>query len=243
VKRSKRLSREEEIALFKAGKSGDIVVAHLPLVHGMAHRYAKGRRTLQEDLVQEGSIGLMIAATKWNPDSGNRFVTYAKHWVHRMIFDHLRGVRRLVIAPNSAAVVRATAAMSLGTIRSPEALALAANVTALVADSVWLLLAAPEVPLERRTSEGGDLEWLAGESNPEAEVSHAYDAAALHIAIVAAIQRLTPQERRVVELRWLGDDVRSVGDVGQEMGIARQRVDILDKKARSKLAGMLKQVA
>lgn len=83
-----RLTRDDERRLSIAARAGDttarnrIVVANIRLAHRSAAYYAKHNRSVDiEDLIQVGMIGLHEAATRFDPDTGYRFSTYADWWI------------------------------------------------------------------------------------------------------------------------------------------------------------------
>jgi RNA polymerase sigma factor (sigma-70 family) len=95
------LSRKEEHALAVRVRRGDVaakqkLVRHnLGFVLAYARKYRRGTVRL-EDLVQEGSVGLLRAADKFDPEAGNRFLTYAAWWIHAHIGKFLREARSAV---------------------------------------------------------------------------------------------------------------------------------------------------
>ena len=78
--------QERELAL-RYRETGDgrardrLIESSLAFVVKMAHKMARGRRATVEDLVQEGNLGLLRALDKYDPDKGFRFLTYARHWI------------------------------------------------------------------------------------------------------------------------------------------------------------------
>ena len=84
------LSVEDEILLTSAARRGDklarerLIEANMRLVINIAKGY-KSRAIPLEDLIQEGAIGLMQAAERFDPDRGFRFSTYATHWIRQAI--------------------------------------------------------------------------------------------------------------------------------------------------------------
>lgn len=98
------LDREETIRLARLAKAGDLearnklVESNLRFVAKIANTY-KGRGLPLADLINEGSIGLITATERFNPESGNAFLTYAKYWIHQAISSALKEKARLIRIP------------------------------------------------------------------------------------------------------------------------------------------------
>jgi len=84
------LTPEEEVSLTRAVQAGDkaakhkLIEANMRLVINIAKTY-RNRAIPLEDLIQEGAIGLMQAAERFDPEKGFRFSTYATHWIRQAI--------------------------------------------------------------------------------------------------------------------------------------------------------------
>jgi RNA polymerase primary sigma factor len=95
------LSRAEEHALAVRARAGDVaakrklVLHNLAFVLGCARKHCRGTERL-EDLVQEGTVGLLRAVDKFDPDAGTRFLTYAAWWIRAHIGTYLREARAAV---------------------------------------------------------------------------------------------------------------------------------------------------
>jgi len=102
------LTREAERELGLRARAGEaaardeLVRRHLGLVIGFARRQARSKVPLEE-LVQEGNLGLMRAAEKFDPDAGTRFATYASWWIRAYVWRYLKQARSTV-RPRSGTV-------------------------------------------------------------------------------------------------------------------------------------------
>ncbi len=95
------LTRQEERRLSRTRRGRrDLVVNNLRLVGALAKRY-RGLGLPIEDLIQEGAVGLMNAARKFDPRRGTRFSTYAHYWIRQAILRALR-LNRLIHVPEGA---------------------------------------------------------------------------------------------------------------------------------------------
>ncbi len=104
IARHKLLSGHEEITLARAIRSGDraakrrLIQANLRLVVSVAKRYRNQGISFQ-DLVQEGSLGLMRAVEKFDPERGNKFSTYATWWIRQAVTRALANKSRTIRVP------------------------------------------------------------------------------------------------------------------------------------------------
>jgi RNA polymerase primary sigma factor len=108
VSRYPRISREEEHALAKKIKKGDeqaretLINANLGLVLYMASKY-RGKGVSYEDLVAEGNIGLVLAASRWKTNKKTRFSTYAMFYIRKYIILALSSRNGLIRIPSNLA--------------------------------------------------------------------------------------------------------------------------------------------
>lgn len=98
------LTPQEEIILTERASKGDkkaineLVEKNLRFVVSVAKKYASSQTPI-EDLINEGNIGLMIAAEKFDPNTGFKFISYAVWWIRKIIMEHLSKHGRLVRLP------------------------------------------------------------------------------------------------------------------------------------------------
>lgn len=101
IRAGEPLGREEERDLARRARRGDarardeLVKRHLGLVVMVARKVKRGSLRLEE-LVQEGNLGLLRAVEKYDPESGNRFSTYAVWWVRAYVWKYLKEARSAV---------------------------------------------------------------------------------------------------------------------------------------------------
>jgi RNA polymerase primary sigma factor len=245
------LSHQEEIDLSRRAKAGDkrarqrLIEKNLRLVISVAKKY-RGVGLPFEDLIQEGNIGLMKAAEKFDPERGWRFSTYATWWVRQAVQRALADKGRTIRVPvhmgdKIRKMARTYNALSaeLGRDPSDEEVAKRLEWTVEeVKDVKGAMLDATSLnqPLssEQDASEIGELvEDQRAADTPE-EVMRKMETAGLK----EAIERL-PERHRYVLIRRYGLDKRdaaTLATLSEELGISRERVRQLQREAERMLA-------
>jgi RNA polymerase primary sigma factor len=245
------LSHQEEIDLSRRAKAGDkrarqrLIEKNLRLVISVAKKY-RGVGLPFEDLIQEGNIGLMKAAEKFDPERGWRFSTYATWWVRQAVQRALADKGRTIRVPvhmgdKIRKMARTYNALSaeLGRDPSDEEVAKRLEWTVEeVRDVKGAMLDATSLnqPLssEQDASEIGELvEDQRAADTPE-EVMREMETAGLK----EAIERL-PERHRYVLIRRYGLDKRdaaTLATLSEELGISRERVRQLQREAERMLA-------
>ncbi len=250
------LTHEEEVTLARRAAAGDayarrtLIESNLRLVIAIARRYTSTGVPLI-DLIQEGNLGLMRAAEKFDYQRGCHFGTYATWWIRQAVSRAAGEQSRLIHLPEHVAtrlrkVRRMAAQLSQenGLDPLPEQIAEACH---LDLGEVVDLLGIIEQPVsldapvddEARYSLADTLEDSAAPAPAETASQHLLGEE-LHRALAA----LTPRERSVVTLRYgIGDGrSRTLLEVGKELGISRERVRQLEVVALMKLRGISNNV-
>jgi len=243
------LNGEEEINLAKRIEMGDIHAkrkleeANLRLVVSISKKYV-GRGMLFLDLIQEGNMGLIKAAEKFDYRKGFKFSTYATWWIRQAITRAIADQGRTIRIPvhmfeqiNKLIRAEKKLLQELGREPYPEEIAAEMGISI---DKVREIMKISKEPVSLETPIGEEGESHLGDFIPDDEATVPAEAATLILLkeqIGDVLDTLTPREGKVLRLRFGLDDgrARTLEEVGKEFNVTRERIRQIQEKALRRL--------
>lgn len=233
----------------------ELTGAYMRLVVAMASRF-RSYGLPMGDLIQEGSVGLMQAAARFEPDRAVRFSTYAGWWVRaamqdyvlrnwsivrtgttasgKSLFFNLRRLRARLgdMEGRLTATARAAIAIELG-VDEDDVEAMAARISA------------GDRSLNAPVAAGGEdayQDFLPAEGpDPEQATASLMDGEARVSAVAKALTVLNPRELAIIRARRLSDEPRTLEALGEELGVSKERVRQVEHGALEKLRKALQR--
>lgn len=237
----------------------ELVRAYTRLVVATASRF-RNYGLPMGDLVQEGNVGLMQAAGRFEPDREVRFSTYAAWWIRSAMQDYILRNWSIVRTGTTAAQkslffnlrrLRAkieSANQSEGLTDASRAwIAEELQVGVEDVEAMEMRLSAADQSLNSPVADGSDDDWqdfLADHRpSPEEVVIGMRDSNTRSRWLAEALGELSPRERTIIQERRLRDEGATLEELGRELGVSKERVRQLEHRALMKLRqSMMKRV-
>ena len=220
-----------------------LITANSRLVISVAKKYM-GRGVPFLDLIQEGNIGLIRAAKKFDYRRGHKFSTYATWWIRQAVTRAIADQGRTIRVPvhmgdqiNKLLRVQHQLTQRLGRDPSVEELAGALDVTP---QKVENMIQVARRPLSLETPTDDEEDSVLGDFIQDEEVSAPDETATYNLLrehLEDVLNGLPPREVRILQLRYglLDGQAYTLEEVGRKMGVTRERVRQIEAQALSRL--------
>ena len=245
INRYPLLSQEQEVDVARRARGGDeaalrtLVRSNLRFVVSVAKQYA-GRGILLSDLINEGNLGMMKAAERFDVERGFRFISYAVWWIRQSIIQALKDKSRMVRLPQSqtALLSRITQArehlrnagvMNPHSERVAEQLGIPVEKVRVVTQANRAVL-----DLESHGETGNQLslaDTLVAKNQPLPDDRLTRES--LSIDLESLLTKLTEREAEVIR-RYYGlgrEEAQTLQQIGDEIGVTRERIRQIKEKA------------
>jgi len=232
-----------------------LVLSHLRFVIRVARGYS-GYGLAQQDLIQEGTIGLMKAVKRFDPDQNVRLVSFAVHWIRAEIHEFiLRNWRIVKIATTKAQrklfFNLRSAKQRLGWLNQAEVRQVAEDL-GVKPETVLEMeerLAAHDLPWDApddsddETAAKAPSNWLTARqtSDPSILLEREDFAASRESALQDALEQLDERSRAILAARWLDDKKRTLQELADEYQVSAERIRQLEKSAMKKLRHLVEE--
>ena len=234
----------------------EMVLSHLRLVVAIARGYL-GYGLPHADLIQEGNVGLMKAVKRFDPTRGVRLVSFAMHWIKAEIHEYILKNWRLVKVATTKAQRKLffnlrshKKGLHTFTPSEVEAVATALNVKREEVVEMEKRLSGADLALEGQIDDGEeDFAPIAYLKDENSEPTHVLEARqndrVQTVGIATALEKLDPRSRRIIEARWLAEDLNggvgsaTLHDLADEFGVSAERIRQIEVSAMKKMKAAL----
>jgi len=243
------LDRNAERSLARRWRRGEaragdeLVAGCLPFVVALAFEYRLWGIPM-EDLVQQGNLGLLKAAAKFDLKRNCRLSTYAAYWIRAEIREYVVRGFRIVRVGTTKGERRALRAFRTTGAGDARTLAAASGLTFDRAEQLLPLLTAREASLDAR-NDGASARVEGVQSSlasPEDEAGAHETESRTRDAVREALRELTDRERLIARERLMADEPTTLRALGARLGVSKERVRQIEARIQEKLRARLKEV-
>jgi RNA polymerase primary sigma factor len=248
ISKLKPLAREEEEALSGQIQKGDVQALHelvrrnLKYVVTVANKYRGCGLSLQ-DLIEEGNIGLIQAAKRFDGERHIKFITYAVWWIRQAIMHSLAEQSGTVKLPIKQAgklykIERKYKALTQELEREPTTSEVAEDLGFSVEDIENIMRAyRTHLSLDTPLRDDDVTQYLDLLENPD---YIPYDdqimKESLHQKVDDMLKHLSKREEQILRMRFgFNGETKTLEDIGKEIGLSRERVRQIEKRAKARL--------
>jgi RNA polymerase sigma-32 factor len=259
--RAPMLERDYEVELGRRWRDeqdekalDELVTSHVRLVVRIASGF-RGYGLPVSDLIQEGNIGLMEAAKRFDPERNVRFSTYASWWILASVQEFIvrnSSIIRIGTTPAQKSLffnlrrLRAKIAENIGgpmTDENRQTIANLLDVPIAAVERMEAHLSAPDRSLNISVGneDGEELQnFLADDRpTPEEAVTEILDSETRAQWLHEAMQTLTAREKDIIRHRFLDDDRTTLAEIGENYGVTKERIRQIEGRALAKLKAVL----
>ncbi len=248
ISKIKPLRREEEKQLADKIAKGDskalqeLVRRNLKFVVSVANKY-KGYRLSLQDLIEEGNIGLIQAAKRFDPKREVKFITYAVWWIRQAILHAMAEQSGTVKLPIKQVgkvyqMGKNRRALTQSLSREPTEKELADDMGFKESDIHCIMQAyRTHLSLDAPLKTDESTAYIDLLENPN---TIPYDDVimqdSLHAKVELLLKGLQPREEKIIRMRFgFNGDAKTLEEIGKEIGLSRERVRQIEKRAKVKL--------
>lgn len=235
-----------------------LVNAHLRYVVAIALKYRRYGVPVDE-LISEGNFGVVHALSKFEPDRGTRFVTYAAYWIRAYILNHIIRSWSLVGVGSGALRSKMFFKLRRERVKILNQVGEGAEADALLAKAMNLPEAKVTGMVRRLESRDVSLDskvfddsgttladmLVSPERSQEENVAANEIGDQLRDAVRRAVSQLDKRERYIVERRLMadGEEELSLAEIGRRLGVSRERARQLEARAKRKLKSRIEELS
>ena len=234
-----------------------LIIAYTRLAVSVATRYRRYGMPL-DDLIQQGNLGLMRAAEKYDPENGARFSTYAAWWIRASMQEYVMRNWSVVRTATNAAQKKLFFHLRKALLNLDEDEVRRDGLSASVARELDVPEEQVEIMLGRMSGQDLSLnvtqngeedgrDWMEALEDDsiqtETQVLDDLEGQQRREMLYSALQELPEREQRIIAERHLNESPRTLAEIGVDLGISKERVRQLEERAVSRITRTVQDAA